>query len=210
MPIESSRRLSCNFFRSAEYTPHITPASHVCTSPGSSCETTTALTGGAGAGALAAFPPAELADAAGRSGRGPPTQLSQRPCTTTARIAFPPCLIGGRRPAAQTICTAKQSMWPRTALYTHGSETLGRTTWSRYVGRATVSYLPNASADNFTLGHGQIISNGAELRPNTRWMQEFTRMYYDQYYDEPTGQGLKVEVPYIYTLAKGKPGLFQV
>ena len=40
--------------------------------------------------------------------------------------------------------------------------------------------------------------------PNTRWMQEFARMYYDQYYANLVDEGKQVEKPYIYTVAKGK------
>ena len=48
------------------------------------------------------------------------------------------------------------------------------------------------------------MSNGAVFMPNTFWMQEFARMYYDQYYADLVDEGKQVEKPYIYTVAKGK------
>jgi hypothetical protein len=40
--------------------------------------------------------------------------------------------------------------------------------------------------------------------PNTFWMQEFARLYFDQYYVDLVDEGKQVEEPYIYTVAKGK------
>ncbi|KAK4139011.1 hypothetical protein BT67DRAFT_438320 [Trichocladium antarcticum] len=49
------------------------------------------------------------------------------------------------------------------------------------------------------------VSNGAVFMPNTFWMQELARLYYDQYYADLVDEGKQVEAPYIYTVAKGTP-----
>jgi hypothetical protein len=40
--------------------------------------------------------------------------------------------------------------------------------------------------------------------PNTPVLQEFARLYFDQYYLDLLDEGKQVEGPYIYTVAKGK------
>jgi len=40
--------------------------------------------------------------------------------------------------------------------------------------------------------------------PNTTVLQEFARLYFDQYYLDLLDEGKQVEEPYIYTVAKGK------
>jgi hypothetical protein len=52
--------------------------------------------------------------------------------------------------------------------------------------------------------HEQEVSNGAVFMPNTFFMQELARMYYDQYYADLVDEGKQVDKPYIYTVAKGK------
>ncbi len=51
----------------------------------------------------------------------------------------------------------------------------------------------------------QTVSGGAVFMPNTTVLQEFARMYFEQYYLDPLDEGKQVEEPYIYTVAKGKP-----
>ncbi len=48
------------------------------------------------------------------------------------------------------------------------------------------------------------MSNGAVFMPNTFWMQEFARLYFDQYYCDLLDEGKQIEEPHIYTVAKGK------
>ncbi|KAK4151341.1 hypothetical protein C8A00DRAFT_17223 [Chaetomidium leptoderma] len=49
----------------------------------------------------------------------------------------------------------------------------------------------------------QRVSNGVVFMPNTFWMQELARLYFDQYYLDLVDEGKQVEEPYIYTVAKG-------
>lgn len=48
-----------------------------------------------------------------------------------------------------------------------------------------------------------VISNGAVLMPNTFTMQELIRMMVDRYMDDEDA-GLQVEIPTIFTIARGK------
>jgi hypothetical protein len=68
-----------------------------------------------------------------RSRRGAFSRPSPQPCTITARIAFPACLIAERRPAARTIYAMKQFLWPKMVSCTRVSEPPRHTTQRWYV-----------------------------------------------------------------------------
>jgi hypothetical protein len=69
---------------------------------------------------------------------------------------------------------------------------------------AELALSPCRLIDRRPTNNEQTVSNGAVFMPNTFWMQELARLYYDQYYADLVDEGKQVEAPHIYTVAKGK------